>query len=278
MNWYDEVDFHPENEVVLKLGSTGDEVFELQRLLKSRGYAVGVDGDFGPNTLKAVQQLQRDSGLVVDGLVGSKTLEYLKLKHPDPRFLSQADIEAAAVSLAVPTPAVMAVSEVESRGQGFFSNGRPAILFERHIFRRRLIAHGIDPNPIIKEAPDLCNTKSGGYKGGVAEYDRLERAMKYHPTAALESCSWGAYQIMGYHWEALGYDSVHDFVDRMNQREAEHLEAFVRFIKADSVLHTALKALDWTGFARRYNGRNYAKNAYDKKMAEAYTMYVGQYA
>lgn len=59
---------------IVKKGSTGEYVKLLQSLLKDFGYdPKGVDGIFGPNTLNAVKQFQKDRGLVVDGCVGPKT-------------------------------------------------------------------------------------------------------------------------------------------------------------------------------------------------------------
>ncbi|MGL5616440.1 MAG: peptidoglycan-binding protein [Sarcina sp.] len=61
---------------LLKLGSKGAEVRNLQERLISRGYSVGpygADGDFGQGTHDAVVRFQRDSGLGADGVVGPAT-------------------------------------------------------------------------------------------------------------------------------------------------------------------------------------------------------------
>lgn len=58
----------------LEIGSTGENVKALQILLNGRGYSCGkVDGDFGGNTLKAVEKFQKAKGLKGDGIVGAKT-------------------------------------------------------------------------------------------------------------------------------------------------------------------------------------------------------------
>ena len=53
---------------VLKLGSKGKEVEDLQKYLK-----IKVDGDFGPKTEEAVKKFQTANKLVADGIVGEKT-------------------------------------------------------------------------------------------------------------------------------------------------------------------------------------------------------------
>jgi len=48
-------------------------VTELQELLNTHGASLGVDGDFGPDTLTAVETFQSAYGLSVDGIVGPQT-------------------------------------------------------------------------------------------------------------------------------------------------------------------------------------------------------------
>ena len=68
---------------VLKLGSKGEEVKTVQRLLQSIGYkgkngkALTIDGDFGTNTEYAVKNYQSFEGLQPDGVVGAKTWEHI---------------------------------------------------------------------------------------------------------------------------------------------------------------------------------------------------------
>lgn len=59
--------------VTVKQGSKGETVTLLQQLLVSRGYVIGIDGDFGPETEKAVRDFQNKQHLGVDGVVGPKT-------------------------------------------------------------------------------------------------------------------------------------------------------------------------------------------------------------
>lgn len=59
---------------LLKQGSRGDAVRELQQFLKDQGYYKGsVDGIFGPQTEAAVRAFQQAHGLTVDAIVGPQT-------------------------------------------------------------------------------------------------------------------------------------------------------------------------------------------------------------
>jgi len=62
---------------VLKLSQPrmeGSDVERLQAALKKAGIAVGVDGEFGPGTDKAVKEFQAKKTLTADGIVGPRTL------------------------------------------------------------------------------------------------------------------------------------------------------------------------------------------------------------
>lgn len=261
--------------MILILGDTGTNVKVLQGRLAKAGFEIVESGEFDEQTLNAVIQFQRDSRLVVDGIVGNKTQSAL-LKTDKGRWLSEADLEQAASALSVDIASVYAIKKVESKGLGFLDDGRPKILYERHVMRRQLKKNGkgnLAINTAQANFPNIVNSKTGGYKGGAAEHYRLQLAKTVDETSALESCSWGLFQIMGYHWKVLGYESVQEFVELMHTREGYHWQAFTRFVLADRALHNALKARDWAEFARRYNGPAYKKNHYDKKLANAYNSY-----
>lgn len=191
--------------------------------------------------------------------------------------ITLAQIEAAAKSINVPVPALRAVMQVECRGSGFNSDGSPVILFERHVFRQRLIANGKAGMAIQaeRERPDLCSTATGAYGLPSAQHGRLNAACMYDRASALESASWGLGQVMGYHWSSLGYASLQAFINAMYRDEASQLDAMCRFIKTNR-LDDELRRLDWAGFARGYNGPAYKKNRYDEKLAAAYRGYCAR--
>jgi g-D-glutamyl-meso-diaminopimelate peptidase len=79
---------------VLRPGTYGSDVMEVQALLKKMGLDPGtVDGRFGPRTQSAVSAFQRRFGLVPDGIVGANTWKTLDpfLKGYDVYFVRPGD-------------------------------------------------------------------------------------------------------------------------------------------------------------------------------------------
>lgn len=190
--------------------------------------------------------------------------------------LTERDFQEAARRLRCDVAAIRAVAEVESRGAGFYPDGFPVILFERHKFYKYC-----DPARRAEWArlyPRICNPKKGGYgKAGKNQRDKFNLAFSLDPEAAMMACSWGKFQVMGFNYEELGYQSIHEFVDRMKQSEGEHLEAFVRFVLKNN-LADEIRAHRWEDFARCYNGQDYRENDYHIKLPAAYEKYKSQSA
>ena len=64
---------------ILRQGSKGNAVSELQQLLQNKGFYTGkIDGDFGQGTLNAVLKFQKDNGLQADGIVGNSSWAALR--------------------------------------------------------------------------------------------------------------------------------------------------------------------------------------------------------
>ena len=64
---------------IFQLGYKGNDVMEIQALLKKIGYSPGpIDGIFGIQTKKAVKEFQQDNGLTADGIIGPKTYALLE--------------------------------------------------------------------------------------------------------------------------------------------------------------------------------------------------------
>lgn len=102
---------------LLRKGSRGDEVKDLQNNLTKLGFDVKADSIFGAETENAVLQLQKMFGYTVDGLVGDGTKRLItaqlgygwNAKSPDAaakalqaqgKSVSAADMDAAMASKA----------------------------------------------------------------------------------------------------------------------------------------------------------------------------------
>jgi hypothetical protein len=147
--------------------------------------------------------------------------------------------------------AIKAVDKVESGGAGII-DGQPVILFEPHVFWKQLRILDIDP--IMS---DICYPVWGTRpypKGQTAQHERLDRAAKINREAALKSCSWGRFQIMGFNWGMCKCTSLQQFINAIFKSEDEHLRLFINYIKS-AYLDDELRNKDWKGFARGYNGR-----------------------
>jgi len=62
----------PVDMPTLKKGSTGELVKQMQSRM-AHNYGVNPDGIFGSETEKKVKELQKNTGLTVDGIVGDRT-------------------------------------------------------------------------------------------------------------------------------------------------------------------------------------------------------------
>ncbi len=161
-------------------------------------------------------------------------------------------------------PEIWAILTVETRGFGYLPDRRPRILFERHIFSR-LTGRAFDA-----QHPDISNPTSGGYKGGAAEYDRLERAMMLDIEHAMASASWGLPQVMGFNHDAANYPTVGAMVDAMVASEDNQLAALANFINHNPKCRIGVQRRDWTTFAACYNGRDFRRNDYDRRLEAAH--------
>ncbi len=269
---------------IIRYRSNNSSVYRLEDLLTNIGYEVVVSNYFGKDTHEAIKDFQLKNSLVVDGIVGSKT--WSKLFEAEMRFmanndklLSEQDLINVANDLNIELPIIKAVNEVESSGNGFLINGWPKILFEGHWFWRLLVQKGFNPKEFQTDNNRDVLYETWGernYLGGMKEHFKLQKASemnldKAFSDAAHEACSWGAFQIMGFHAKDIGYGNVENFVTQMKKNEGEHLNAFKNFIiQKDLVKY--LKVKDWRNFTRRYNGSGQV-DSYSAKLERAYNRY-----
>jgi len=177
--------------------------------------------------------------------------------------LTQTGLSSVCKALDVGVAEIWALvfTECDPPYAGFWSDGRPQILYEQHIF------HRLTNGKFDKTNPDISNPRPGNYgASGSHQYDRLEEAIGCDRSAALESASWGMGQTLGENYREVGYATPQDLVDRMVYSEDAQLAAMMNEIKA-SHIDGAFAAHDWKNFARVYNGANYAENHYDEHLA-----------
>lgn len=192
-------------------------------------------------------------------------------------MLVERDYIEAARELDVDVPTIKAVVTVESNGSGFYFDGTPKVLFERHVMYKKVKEKlgAAAAEKYYSMYPELCNPKAGGYGPSDDQPIRMGMASTLiNRNCALESASWGLFQIMGYHWKSIGYLTLQAFVNAMYASEGSQLQAFIAFIQENN-LEEPLRKHDWATFARRYNGPDYAKNKYDTKLASAYARHGG---
>ncbi|MBX9400614.1 N-acetylmuramidase family protein [Lysobacter sp. BMK333-48F3] len=187
------------------------------------------------------------------------------------RVISPQAWKTLAESLGVDEASLKAVAEVESSGSGFMRppSQLPKILFEGHVFHRQTKGRFDSSHPELSY-PHWDRTK---YSGSVAgEWRRMDAACVLDRAAALESASWGAFQIMGFNYAMCGFDDVEAFVAANKESADAQLAAFSRLI-AHPKLIRALRGKDWKGFAATYNGPEFSRNCYDSKLATAYSRF-----
>jgi hypothetical protein len=187
------------------------------------------------------------------------------LRRQNNAALTRADFEAVAARLGCEWEAAAAVAEVESGPLGgFAADGRPVILFERHLFSRKT-------NSQFDAAhPGVSNRTPGGYPRSQADrWNQVAEAYALDPEAALQSASYGRFQVLGQNYPNLGMANAHEYVAKLARSERDQLDAFEGFVRANG-LADELRDKRWADFARRYNGPAYAENQYDTKMAQAY--------
>lgn len=184
-------------------------------------------------------------------------------------LLGQDDIAAVAGELGIEPALVHAVREVEAAGSGFLPDKRPKILFEAHAFWQQTKGR-FGPSNVSASSWD----RSLYGPGGGHQYDRLAIAIGLclnaglGRAAALESASWGGFQIMGSNFKAAGFADVEHMVAGMVQSERGQLEAFAGFCRHEGLVDS-LRHQDWSGFARRYNGPGQVEH-YAAAIAGAY--------
>ena len=109
----------------------------------------------------------------------------------------------------------------------------------------------------------------------LSEWMQLINARRHNAQGANMGTFWGMFQIGGFNYKVCGCESVDEFVRLMSYSELEQLELFAAFLRNTGCVND-LRALNWSGFARKYNGPSYARRGYHTKMAKAYARFKSE--
>jgi len=183
----------------------------------------------------------------------------------DNRTITPDQTRELAAKYGVEYAALMAVITVESSGVGFNPpTGKLIIRFEPTWFER-----------LSKVADQHMHETWNGTAGNQeVEYTLFNSAFAIDATAAMESTSVGMMQVMGFHYNELGFNEVGELWDFAKINEVNQVELGLRFIKSVPALLKSLKSKDWPTFAYRYNGARYRDNQYDERLLTAYNKFI----
>jgi len=201
--------------------------------------------------------------------------------------VTRQDIVAAAAELKCEPGLIYAIAKQESATSSFIKiDGRtvPTILYERHWFRRLTSPKQKPPSPYEHDHADICGPAyhrthkgKGKDKGhaidnvtgkealaddiygppGHHQYERLCKAYALDRAAALEACSWGKFQIMGFNYRNAGYADVFAFVKGMSSGDPAHIKAFLKFAKTNPDLLKGLQEKNYVLIAQGHNGKDW---------------------
>ena len=222
--------------------------------------------------------------------------------------ISPAQWDEAAAKLQCETAVLKAFAEVESGSRAAFwrlnrGDGAvlPAILYERHYFSRLTARRYDHTHPDLswrvgyrtrarlgksdRRMHDGRVDANDIYANYASSYLRLINAFRLDPDAALKSCSWGKFQIMGANHALCGKDDVKEFVAAMADSERAQLDLLGQFVRRkprrwrdasnktlgkEISLWDAVKTKNWSAIAFNYNGPSYRTYRYDQRLKSAY--------
>lgn len=262
--------------IILKPGDSGEEVKCLQRALNEKAcLSISTDGVFGNGTKNAMMAWQKQNKFDTDGIYDSD--KYTALADLiNTKYIRFSELDKYAKAIGIDSAILKAITEVECKGNGFFTDGSCTILFERHIFFNQVTQKfgSEQAQQWSIKYPNICfETRSqSAYFGGKREWERVNLAKNLDPECALLSTSFGMFQIMGFNYKICGYSNVGEYVSDMIKSEKYQVGAVSMYIKnyANGKLYKAVTSLDFNEIARLFNGNDYAVNNYNGKLKDAY--------
>jgi hypothetical protein len=188
-------------------------------------------------------------------------------------------ISDAAAKAGIEKAALLALVEVETSGAPFEQDGRtPTLLYERH----KAWSNAAKVSTALQTAFARAGlaiarwSPKTQYKDQGTSANRLAligKARAINEEVANQSASWGLGQTLGSNYEALGFASACDMVERMTGNVGAQLDGLIGFLRSKALIEP-LNAHEWATVARGYNGAGYAANRYDARLADAYKRWV----
>ncbi|MEZ4609020.1 MAG: N-acetylmuramidase domain-containing protein [Caldilineaceae bacterium] len=163
---------------------------------------------------------------------------------------------------------VLAVLMAESQGEPFAADGRMIIRLEPHIFylywgrnnRDRFSQH-FRYNPDLPwNAPNQQDWRPTPtdewraiHENQTSEWAAFDLARRLDETAAMQSISMGAPQIMGFNHEGIGYPAVQEMFQAFSAGARAQFASFFRYMQRRGLVD-AVRRRDFEAFAQAYNG------------------------
>ncbi|CAH5137300.1 hypothetical protein AI2839V1_1034 [Enterobacter cloacae] len=208
--------------------------------------------------------------------VADETLERSKLMAPGidgAVSLTEQDFTEAWENLnrRVELNIIKAFSIVKSGGRsGFNALNLPIIAYEGHIFRKYTKRKYDQTHPFLsykyvkKAGPEWQKNNIDQ----LSAWNTLAKAYALDAEAAIKSCSWGMFQIMGFNYESCGYKDLGTFLKDMKSNAGKQLNAFLHLCNKNSSLLSAMVNKDFYNMAFNYNGSDFGD--YDVKIRRTY--------
>lgn len=186
--------------------------------------------------------------------------------------------------------ALLAFIQVETGGRGFdVKTGKIMIQFEPSWFKRRASKEYAEYLRLLNKAQNelsildksIINNWRTVLENRVSiqplEWSAFNIAFGINKNAAMESTSIGLGQIMGFHWQRLGFASVGAMWDDAKSGLEAQAFQLIKFIDTDRNLRGSIEAKNWDLVASIYNGKGYkalaeklGREPYDESLAKAY--------
>jgi hypothetical protein len=168
-----------------------------------------------------------------------------------------------------------AITAVEAGGKYFGSDGRLIIRMEAHVFNGEYFGSSKKMTKNSAAGSWGSSIRSGRKINGVScgnsqsnEYDCLKAAIKIDETAAYQSISMGAPQIMGFNHKATGYTDAKTMFNSFKLSADNQIYGMFKFIENHAKILKAAQTKDFNSFGRNYNGDR--TGSYGRKLEAAY--------